>query len=482
VAGGGSACEKCAANDGQIVELGASFNSGNSQPPAHPHCRCNLRPVVPDYEDISVDEQGVARINPPAVNEAGVNDIRLITPEMKEGVQSYAAGGYTRINGTLRGLTEAEMRTVRWSDYLRAEIKLEIQYIDEAILTAPKLKTELITYRGVKGELAETLGNLVAGDEYVDLGFMSTSKTLNTAQAFSHGKGGKILKIINPKGTMGLDMDDFIEDAIYESEWLLPRGSRLKIVSVADDVITAEVVLVAKVNQSAVRLTSAVDNAKNSYTKLKPVKGAKDLSDTANFQISDNFRQNKVPFAQEQGLYGYTSNSYREIQLSLRDPSAFLAVTDTDRVALIKKTVSGLDDMIKSAPSLPSDLLTFRGVNGDIADTIRGLKVGQSFIDSGFASSSLSKDVAQVFADVVWSETKNTVVKVKGGIVVEIVNPSGTAGVMADGFKGIASERNIAQRLDMAPSSQVQLEWVLPRGSRFEVISTDGTNVKVVIK
>lgn len=74
VAGGGSACEKCAANDGQIVELGASFNSGNSQPPAHPHCRCNLRPVVPDYEDISVDEQGVARINPPAVNEAGVTD------------------------------------------------------------------------------------------------------------------------------------------------------------------------------------------------------------------------------------------------------------------------------------------------------------------------------------------------------------------------------------------------------------------------
>ena len=77
VAGGGSACEKCAANDGQIVELGASFNSGNSQPPAHPHCRCNLRPVVPDYEDISVDEQGVARINPPAVNEAGVADIMV---------------------------------------------------------------------------------------------------------------------------------------------------------------------------------------------------------------------------------------------------------------------------------------------------------------------------------------------------------------------------------------------------------------------
>ena len=48
---GGGACEKCASNDGQIVIIGGSFNSGNTQPPAHPHCRCNLRPVVPDYEN-----------------------------------------------------------------------------------------------------------------------------------------------------------------------------------------------------------------------------------------------------------------------------------------------------------------------------------------------------------------------------------------------------------------------------------------------
>ena len=46
---GGSACEKCAQNDGQVVILGGTFNSGNTQPPAHPHCRCNLRPVIPDY-------------------------------------------------------------------------------------------------------------------------------------------------------------------------------------------------------------------------------------------------------------------------------------------------------------------------------------------------------------------------------------------------------------------------------------------------
>jgi SPP1 gp7 family putative phage head morphogenesis protein len=48
---GGGACDKCAQNDGQIIMLGGTFNSGNTQPPAHPHCRCNLRPVIPDYSN-----------------------------------------------------------------------------------------------------------------------------------------------------------------------------------------------------------------------------------------------------------------------------------------------------------------------------------------------------------------------------------------------------------------------------------------------
>ena len=47
---GGAPCEKCASNIGQVVEIGASFNSGQMQPPAHPHCRCNLLPEIPNYE------------------------------------------------------------------------------------------------------------------------------------------------------------------------------------------------------------------------------------------------------------------------------------------------------------------------------------------------------------------------------------------------------------------------------------------------
>jgi SPP1 gp7 family putative phage head morphogenesis protein len=48
--GGTPPCPKCSQNIGQVVEIGSSFNSGQMQPPAHPHCRCNLLPEIPDYE------------------------------------------------------------------------------------------------------------------------------------------------------------------------------------------------------------------------------------------------------------------------------------------------------------------------------------------------------------------------------------------------------------------------------------------------
>lgn len=44
-------CDKCAQNANQVVPVGGTFNSGNTQPPAHPNCRCALLPVIPDFGD-----------------------------------------------------------------------------------------------------------------------------------------------------------------------------------------------------------------------------------------------------------------------------------------------------------------------------------------------------------------------------------------------------------------------------------------------
>lgn len=75
---GGGACEKCAQNAGKIIPLGGTYPSGNTQPPAHPHCRCNLRPVVPDYNEM-FDESGNLMPVKPGAN--GVSDIMAPTPQ-----------------------------------------------------------------------------------------------------------------------------------------------------------------------------------------------------------------------------------------------------------------------------------------------------------------------------------------------------------------------------------------------------------------
>lgn len=44
-------CDKCKENANKKVPIGSPFPSGDTQPPAHPHCRCALAPVIPGFDD-----------------------------------------------------------------------------------------------------------------------------------------------------------------------------------------------------------------------------------------------------------------------------------------------------------------------------------------------------------------------------------------------------------------------------------------------
>jgi hypothetical protein len=57
-------CDKCAQNAGQVVQIGQPFKSNDTQPPAHPHCRCVLLPVIPDFG--SEPLPGATLVTPPA--------------------------------------------------------------------------------------------------------------------------------------------------------------------------------------------------------------------------------------------------------------------------------------------------------------------------------------------------------------------------------------------------------------------------------
>jgi hypothetical protein len=62
-------CDVCAKNDGQVIVIGQTFASGDTQPPAHPHCRCVLLPVIPGMED---DPTGIdGNITAPTLDDGG---------------------------------------------------------------------------------------------------------------------------------------------------------------------------------------------------------------------------------------------------------------------------------------------------------------------------------------------------------------------------------------------------------------------------
>ena len=85
-----SPCDKCAQNANQVVEIGGTFNSGATQPPQHPHCRCVLLPVLPDFEDPGYTG---GTVTAPTVSDTGV----LQTPALSVAINPPVAGSWKKI-------------------------------------------------------------------------------------------------------------------------------------------------------------------------------------------------------------------------------------------------------------------------------------------------------------------------------------------------------------------------------------------------
>lgn len=82
-------CPECAINSGAVVNIGSTFPSGANQPPAHPHCRCALLPVIPEFEP---NEQGVVLVEPPKPDVAP----KLTVMEKLEQEYAHRPGEWSR--------------------------------------------------------------------------------------------------------------------------------------------------------------------------------------------------------------------------------------------------------------------------------------------------------------------------------------------------------------------------------------------------
>jgi SPP1 gp7 family putative phage head morphogenesis protein len=89
-------CDICAKNDGQVIVIGQTFASGDQQPPAHPHCRCVLLPVIPGMED-EIAMPG-AEITPMPDEMAYVGDAPQASPVIEVSNQTDVLPGATARN------------------------------------------------------------------------------------------------------------------------------------------------------------------------------------------------------------------------------------------------------------------------------------------------------------------------------------------------------------------------------------------------
>lgn len=97
-------CKICAQNEGQVVDIGRPFASGDMRPPAHPNCRCALAPVIPGFDEPLPGATVISAPTPPPV---GIPDVPK--PAIEElPVRVIATGEF--VPGQWGVLTQAERR------------------------------------------------------------------------------------------------------------------------------------------------------------------------------------------------------------------------------------------------------------------------------------------------------------------------------------------------------------------------------------
>ena len=320
----------------------------------------------------------------------------------------YADFGYIPINRFLRG-SDGD-RPFSTKDKILQDVK----NIDAMFTVATPLAEDLKVFRGVSYEQGS---EMIAGRIFTDAGYTSTSRNAITPFGFMDETAGRqyMMEITVPAGSKVAQVE-----LSNEAETLLPRGSQFMITGLRNDGITI--------------VEATLINSLKSYKHADH-----DQSDHGSWATGES-AETKFSEDENGAITIYTDQGHMSINGYLRGSR----YGGDDQY--VPKWVANLDSAIESAGPTTRNMTIYRGIS---QRHLQELIDGGVLQDAGFASFTKDGETAAGFA------TGGSVgIRRSDGAVLELDLPAGSAALdMKDA--GIPNEQEV----------------LLPRGSRFELIS-----------
>jgi hypothetical protein len=121
-----------------------------------------------------------------------------------------------------------------------------------------------------------------------------------------------------------------------------------------------------------------------------------------------------------------------------------------------KSTIDLLDKAIDIAPALSEELVAYRGVKGNGLKFFENLKVGDTYEDKGYTSTTIDAGVAQQFGGQQ---------PYYDGLVFRMKLPAGTKGIFPSGYH---------EPMYGWTPSMTEAEFLMPRNSKFKIVAQRG--------
>jgi SPP1 gp7 family putative phage head morphogenesis protein len=359
-----------------------------------------------------------------------------LTPDEITAIDEYSFISSESVNDSLRGFMDASPLTAQ-----------RINTIDSAFdhATAAPLREPITVFRATNVDSVWERfedGTLV-GSDHTDYGYISTTLNRELAENFSSGDGSIVYELRLPSGQTALHPDISTGNRT-EAEVLLPRSSRMRVISAERDE-NGDLQVVADVlppdpNDSG-RLRLATDSLVGNEPSVLPTITHRVMPPTEGRQFIDEWNGGyDLTRTERDAVDWYSLNGFQSTNAVLRDGD-LLNASDS-----LRQRIDVLDKAFDTAATAPltEPITVFRVANvGSVQRRFNdGTLIGTDHTDYGFISTSLNRQLAQEF------------ITDDDSIIFELRLPPG----------------QVALHPDISLGTRGELEVLLPRNSQFRFV------------